>query len=127
MIHSINAGNGLTVSNNYINYPYISPGSQGAGMIRWNSNMNCMEVNDGAVWKQFTMTNPTVELAPDAMAAVKWAEDQMIKERTRQERIQNNPALRKAYEAIQRAEANYDILDKIVGEGERGQVQHHPV
>jgi hypothetical protein len=127
VIHSINAGNGLTVSNNYINYPYISPGSQGAGMIRWNSNMNCMEVNDGAVWKQFTMTNPTVELAPDAMAAVKWAEDQMIKERTRQERIQNNPALRKAYEAIQRAEANYDILDKIVGEGERGQVQHHPV
>jgi len=127
VIHSINAGNGLTVSNNYINYPYISPGSQGAGMIRWNSNMNCMEVNDGAVWKQFTMSNPTVELAPDAMSAVKWAEDQMIKERTRQERIQNNPALRKAYEAVQRAEANYDILDKIVGEGERGQVQHHPV
>ena len=127
MIHSINAGNGLTVSNNYTNYPYISPGSQGAGMIRWNSNMNCMEVNDGAVWKQFTMSNPTVELAPDAMSAVKWAEDQMIKERTRQERIQNNPALRKAYEAIQRAEANYDILDKIIGEGERDQVQHHPV
>jgi len=127
VIHSINAGNGLTVSNNYTNYPYISPGSQGAGMIRWNSNMNCMEVNDGAVWKQFTMSNPTVELAPDAMSAVKWAEDQMIKERTRQERIQNNPALRKAYEAIQRAEANYDILDKIIGEGERDQVQHHPV
>ena len=127
MIHSINAGNGLTVSNNYINYPYISPGSQGAGMIRWNSNMNCMEVNDGAVWKQITMSSPTVELAPDAMSAVKWAENQMIKERTRQERIQNNPALRKAYEAVQRAEANYDILDKIVGEGERGQVQHHPV
>jgi len=127
MIHSINAGNGLTVSNNYMVYPYISPGSQGAGMLRWNSNMNCMEVNDGAVWKQITMSNPTVELAPDAMSAVKWAEDQMIKERTRQERIQNNPALRKAYEAVQRAEANYDILDKIVGEGERGQVQHHPV
>jgi len=127
VIHSINVGNGLTVSNNYTSYPYISPGSQGAGMLRWNSNMNCMEVNDGAVWKQITMSNPTVELAPDAMSAVKWAEDQMIKERTRQERIQNNPALRKAYEAIQRAEANYDILDKIVGEGERGQVQHHPV
>ena len=127
MIHSINAGNGLTVSNNYTSYPYISPGSQGAGMLRWNSNTNCMEVNDGAVWKQIAMSSPTVELAPDAMSAVKWAEDQMIKERTRQERIQNNPALRKAYEAVQRAEANYDILDKIVGEGERGQVQHHPV
>jgi len=127
MIHSINAGNGLTVSNNYMVYPYISPGSQGAGMLRWNSNMNCMEVNDGAVWKQITMSNPTVELAPNTMSAVKWAEDQMIKERTRQERIQNNPALQKAYEAIQRAEANYDILDKIIGEEERGQVQHHPV
>jgi hypothetical protein len=127
VIHSINAGNGLTVSNNYTSYPYISPGSQGAGMLRWNSNTNCMEVNDGAVWKQIAMSSPTVELAPDAMSAVKWAEDQMIKERTRQERIQNNPALRKAYEAVQRAEANYDILDKIVGEGERGQVQHHPV
>jgi len=27
-----------------------------------------------------------------------------------------------AFESIQRAEANYDILDKIVGEGKRGQV-----
>ncbi len=32
--------------------PYISPGASGAGMLRWNSGMNCMEVNDGNSWQQ---------------------------------------------------------------------------
>jgi len=125
MIKQVHSGKGINVINNYNSYPHISPGSNGAGMVRWNSNSNCFEVNDGAVWRHITMSDPTIELSPNSIAAIEWAQAQMYKERMREERIKNNPALQKAYEAIQRAEANYDILDKIIGE--ENSVQHHPV
>jgi hypothetical protein len=125
MIKQVHSGWGINVINNHNSYPYISPGSNGAGMVRWNSNSNCFEVNDGAVWMKLQMSDPTIELSPNSQAAIEWAQAQMFKERMREERIKNNPALQKAYDAIKRAEANYDILDKIIGED--NSVQHHPV
>jgi len=115
MIRQIHSGRGIQVSNNHNSYPYVSPGSSGAGMLRWNPNMNCIEVNDGSVWMKLQMSEPTIELSPNSLAAIEWAQAQMYKEKMREERIKKNPALQKAYEAVQRAEANFDILDKIVG------------
>jgi hypothetical protein len=115
MIRQIHSGKGIQVSNNHNSYPSISAGSSGAGMLRWNSNMNCIEVNDGSVWMKLQMSDPTIELSPNSLSVIEWAQAQMYKERMREERIKKNPALQKAYEAIQRAEENFDILDKIVG------------
>ena len=36
------------------------------------------------------------------------------KEKEREELIKNNPALQKAYEAIKKAEENFDIISKFV-------------
>ena len=116
MIKQVYPGKGINVSNSYTSYPHISPGSNGAGMVRWNGSSNCFEVNDGAVWMKIQMSDPTIELSPNSIAAIEWAQAQMYKERMREERIKNNPALQKAYEAIQRAEANFDILATIAGE-----------
>ena len=55
MIKNISGSKYIMVSNSGSSDPYISPGSVGAGMLRWNPNMNCMEVNDGNMWKQFSM------------------------------------------------------------------------
>lgn len=96
--------------------PYISPGSAGAGMMRWNPNMNCIEVNDGSMWKQLGVSYATVTLDVEAESILNWAKQERDRQRLREKRIQESPALKKAYEAIQRAEANFDILDKIIGE-----------
>lgn len=116
MIKGITGGKYVTVQGGSSSDPYISPGSAGAGMMRWNPNMNCMEVNDGSMWKQLGMSYATVALDPEAESILNWARQERDRQRLREKRIQENPALKKAYEAIQRAEANYDILDKIIGE-----------
>ncbi len=129
MIKGINSsGRYLTVSGGNSSSTYISPGSAGAGMMRYNSNMNCIEVNDGNSWQQLQMSYATVELTPDGESLLEWARKERDKQWARDERIRKNPALKKAYEAIQRAEANFDILDKIVGEdvGQNGEVQASP-
>ena len=117
MLKGLNSsGRYLTVTGGTASNPYISPGSVGAGMMRYNPNMNCIEVNDGNMWKQLDMSYATVELNPDAEALLEWARLERTKQRILAERIEQNPALKKAYEAVVRAQENFDILDKIVGD-----------
>jgi hypothetical protein len=127
MIKSINSsGRYLTVSGGSPSSTYISPGAVGSGMMRYNGNMNCIEVNDGNSWIQLQSNYATIELTPDGESLLEWARKERDKQWARDERIRKNPALKKAYEAIQRAEANFDILDKIVGEAEYDEVQASP-
>ena len=117
MIKGINSsGRYITVSGGTASNPYISPGSVGAGMMRYNPNMNCIEVNDGNSWQQLGMSYATVELNPDTEALLEWARLERTKQRILAERIEQNPALKKAYEAVVRAQENFDILDRIVGD-----------
>ena len=116
MIKGITGGKYVMVQGGSSTDPYITPGSVGAGMIRYNSNMNCMEVNDGNMWKQLGMSYATITLDAEAESLLNWAKEERDRQRLREKRIQENPALKKAYEAILRAEANYDILDRIVGD-----------
>lgn len=119
----------ITVSNGSPTTPYISPGAEGAGQIRYNTRSNNMEVWDGVTWKELSMAYTSVDLNYEAQELLKWARDARNRALTREARIKSNPALRKAYEAIQRAEENFDILDKIVGDdidNEAGQVQSSP-
>ena len=117
MIKGINSsGRYLTVSGGTASNPYISPGSVGAGMMRYNPNMNCIEVNDGNSWQQLGVSYATVELNPDTEALLEWARLERTKQQILAERIEQNPALKKAYASVVRAQENFDILDKIVGD-----------
>ena len=117
MIKGINSsGRYLTVSGGKPSSTYISPGRVGAGMLRYNSNMTCIEVNDGNMWKQLETGYATVELNPETESLLEWARLERTKQRVLAERIEQNPALKKAYEAVLRAQENFDIFDKIAGD-----------
>jgi hypothetical protein len=94
--------------------PHISPGAQGAGMIRWNSNMNQMEVNDGNIWMPLIQGSATVALTPEVESLLSWAREQQVRQQHREQLARDNPALHKAMEAIARAEADFDLLAKFV-------------
>jgi hypothetical protein len=127
MIKSVNSsGRYLTVSGGSPSSTYISPGAVGSGMMRYNGNMNRIEVNDGNSWIQLQSNYATVELTPDSESLLEWARKERDKQWARDERIRKNPALKKAHEAIPRAEANFDISDKIVGEIHNDEVQASP-
>lgn len=129
MIKGINSsGRYITVSGGTSTTPYISPGSVGAGMMRYNPNTSQLEVNDGNNWQTLHTTYATVELTPETESLLDWARKERQKQQDRENRIQNNPALKKAYEAIKRAEENFDLLEAIAGnyQSEAEQVQSSP-
>lgn len=98
---------GSTYVNNY-------SGGQGVGNMRYNTSTQQMEVYDGNNWQMLSMNYATVEMTSDAESLLDWARQERDKQWKRQSLINSNPALQKAWEAIQRAEANFDILQKFV-------------
>ena len=104
----------LVVSNGSPMNPYISPGAQSAGMMRYNTNSSNIEVYDGVAWKQMDGSYTTVDLSPEAQDLLQWARTQRQLDLNRKTLIENSPALKNAYEAIKRAEDNFDFLSKFV-------------
>jgi hypothetical protein len=104
--------------------PHISPGSSGAGQVRYNPSMNRLEVNDGAVWLELRNPNVELSLSTQAKKAIDWALRKMEVETERERRAQDNPALQKALEAVRRAEEQYELIDQLVG---KDSVDYHRV
>ena len=114
MIKGLMGTTGVTVSGGNTSLPYVGPNSSNpmTGMIRLN--MTELEVFNGSNWQQLSSSYATVSLDQDILDIIQWARTQRTLEMNRKILIENNPALQKAYEAIQRAEANFDILSKFV-------------
>lgn len=87
--------------------PHISAGSVGAGMVRWNSNTNTMEINDGCVWIAMPNSVASVDLSSETQRVLDWATRKMHEEHELERKIEQYPALRKAKE-------NLDLIWNIV-------------
>jgi hypothetical protein len=108
MIKGINSGSKhISVVGGSTSNPYISPGAVGAGMIRWNGNTNCMEVNDGNMWQQIPSSYTSIDLGEEAKQVVAWAAEKMRKEKEIESLCEKYPGLAKARD-------NYELFKKFV-------------
>jgi hypothetical protein len=116
MIKGLTGTLGVTIAGGSTTMPYVPQNASNPiqGMIRVNNQD--LEVFTGSSWQVMSTSYASVGLDQDVLDVIQWARKQRDKQLDRERRIENNPALKKAYEAVQRAEANYEILDKIVGE-----------
>ena len=82
---------------------YISAGSSGAGMVRFNPNTNMLEVNDGNTWRQIDVGYASVGLSPVAENALDWAMEKMREEEEFKRLSEEHPAVKIAWENLKRA------------------------
>jgi hypothetical protein len=114
MIKGLMGGQGVVVNGGNTSVPYVNqnPSNPIQGMIRvWGSDM---QVFDGNSWITMSTSYATVELDGHTQSLLKWVEAQRTIAFNRMTAVEKNPALSKAYEAIVKAEANFDILAKFV-------------
>lgn len=118
MIKGIMSGPGLVVNGGNPSLPYVNINNYGnnanpmQGMVRINGTD--MQVFDGTTWMNVSSSFATVELNGDSQSLLQWAREQRDKQSKREQLVKKNPALQKALEAIQRAEDNFDLLEKFV-------------
>ncbi len=127
MIKGLMGGQGLTVlsGNNSLQYVNQNTTNPMQGMIRvWGTDM---QVFDGSVWQSIQSSYATVELNGEVQSIIQWAREERDKQLARTRLVRDNPALQKALESIQKAEANFDILAKFVeNDKEEDSVQASP-
>ena len=122
MIKGISGSQGVLVNGGNTSLPYVSQNNTNPmqGMLRICGTD--MQVFDGNAWINLATSYATVELDGNTQSLIKWVEAQRTMSIKRMEAVQKNPALVKAFEAIARAEANFDILAKFTEYDEPGLV-----
>lgn len=99
----------------YQNPPYISPGSQSSGMVRYNPNMSRLEVYDGNTWLELG-GSATVNLAGSAQEILEWARKKMQEEVEYNKLAETNPAVQDALIKMRQAESQLRVVTALVKE-----------
>ena len=116
MIGGILGNGSIQVSGGNSTVPYISVNYDEKnpimGMVRVNGSN--LEAFNGTSWIAFSQPFTTVGLSTAAESAINWAMKEQARAIEREQLIKNNPALQNAWNAIKRAEDNFDIISKFV-------------
>jgi hypothetical protein len=95
--------------------PYIPPGGQSAGMLRYNTNMNNVEVYDGQTWREISNGFATVSLTSEAESLLDWARKKRNEEMQIESLAKEHPAINIALDNLKKAKIQLDatiILSK---------------
>ena len=94
MIKNIYSGsNHIQINPGYGNVPPISPGAQSAGMLRWNTGSNTIEVYNGIAWFSVD-TTANISLSDPAQQALDWAVKKMQEEERLKDLMTKHPGLK---------------------------------
>lgn len=83
----------ILINPGYGNVPPISPGAQSAGMLRWNTSSNTIEVYNGVAWFSVD-TTANISLSDSAQQALDWAVKKMQEEDRLKSLMDRHPGLK---------------------------------
>lgn len=96
MIKTVNGqGRYIMVNGGYPATTYIntSSGYMNVGDVRYNTNMQRLEVYDGQMWLEINTSHASVGLTPDAEMALDWAIKKKNEELILEQKAKDNPAI----------------------------------
>ena len=96
MIKTVNGtGRYVMVQGGFPATTYIntSSGFMNVGDVRFNTNMQRLEVYDGTMWVELNTSHASVGLTPDAEIAIDWAKRKLNEELALEQKAKDNPAI----------------------------------
>ena len=101
MIKQINSDpQWIQVQQGYHGVPPISPGAQSAGLLRYNSNTNNIEVYNGMAWYGID-TTVGIDLSSSAKETLTWAYNKMQEERRLKDLMAQHPGLKDLHDKFE--------------------------
>ena len=106
----------LWVSTGGSTMPHINMNAPSSGMMRWNGNINSIEVFDGSMnlWQQMYGKTADIQLSPQIQAVMNWANQKMTEESEWEKLAKTNDAVKIALENMKKAKQQLDITAKLV-------------
>ena len=90
--------------------PYIPPGGQSAGMLRYNTSGATIEVYDGSVWKELSSQPVFIDLNIETKTILNWAKQKMEDEATLEKLAREHPAVNLALDNLKKAKTQLDAI-----------------
>jgi len=118
MIDYIVGGEYLNVTSNKGAQPYINKTNAQpmTGAISYDPGSQQMKVYDGHVWMSLGGGSASVNLTPNAISILKWAEKKMLEEAERIKLAETNPAIRDLMDQIKQKEEQLMIVQTLIKE-----------
>ena len=96
MLRTVNGqGRYVMVSGGMPAHTYVntSSGYMNVGDVRFNTQMQCLEVYDGQRWVEINTGHASVGLTSEAELAIDWATKKRIEEMALEQKAKDNPAI----------------------------------
>jgi hypothetical protein len=121
MIDYIVGGEYLNVTSNKGAQPYINMSSNQpmVGALSYDPSIGQMKVYDGNSWMSLGGGSASVNLNPNAIGILKWAEKKMLEEAERERLAETNPTIRDLMDQIKQKEEQLNIVLTLIKEEEK--------
>ena len=121
MIDYIVGGEYLNVTSNKGAQPYINVTSSQpmVGTITYDYNSQSVKVYDGNNWTTIGGGSATINLSPNAISVLKWAERKMFEEAECNRLAETNPTIKDLMDQIKQKEEQLSIIKTLIKEEEK--------
>jgi len=119
MIDYVYGGEFLTINSSKGSTPYINVGSPVTGMVSYDSSSQTMKVYDGSSWQTVGGGSANINLTPNAISILKWAEQKMLQEAERNKLAETNPAIKDLMNQIKDKEEQIKVVQTLIKEEEK--------
>lgn len=112
MIKSIAGGQGISVTNTGISWPFFQTYNNNplTGTVRYDGQTQNLMVYDGISWHVLTTPYPLIELSPDVHELLQWAKQKRDQEYNLRELVNKYPTLEDAKKQLDKAKEQFQIL-----------------
>jgi uncharacterized spore protein YtfJ len=119
MIDYVVGGEFMNVTSNKGATPYINTGSPITGMVSFDGSSQTMKVYDGSGWQTIGGGSAMVNLTPNAISILKWAEKKMFEEYERERLAETNPTIKDLIDQIKQKEEQIKVVQTLIKEEEK--------
>jgi len=116
MIDYVVGGEYLNVTSNKGAQPYINTSNPITGMIAYDGPSQTLKVYDGNSWLTIGGGSANINLSPDAIRILHWAEQKMLEEAERNKLAETNPTIRDLMDQIKQKEEQLSIVLSLIKE-----------
>lgn len=109
----------LTVNSSRGAIPYIHTSNPITGMMSYDGSSQSMKVFDGNSWQTIGGGSASVNLTPQAVSILQWAEKKMLEEAERNKLAETSPAIKDLMNQIKEKEEQIRIVQTLIKEEEK--------
>ena len=116
MIDYVYGGEFLIINSSKGSTPYINNSNPITGTVAYDSSSQTLKVYDGSSFQTLGGGSANINLTPNAINILKWAEKKMLEEAERNKLAETTPAIRDLMDQIKEKEEQIRVVQTLLKE-----------